>query len=600
MNASEPLSEDQQRYLQGFVAGSDLARSARGLSTFSTTLPRGASSSPTVAPSPIGPDAPGFAAQNRALADGKKLTPEESARREKHPLDSWQDLCDRAAKGQFPRGTDVLATKYHGLFYVAPAQDSYMCRLRFPAGIVTAHQFRGVASIAESMGGGYTHVTTRSNLQIREVSAGNGPSVLLALHDLGIIPRGSGADNIRNVTATPTAGIDPVELIDTAPLAKQMHHYILHHREMYGLPRKFNIAFDGGGKVAALEGTNDVGFTAVRVGEGKSVPAGVYFRLALGGITGHKDFAQDAGVLLRPDQCIPVAAAVVRVFVENGDRTDRKKARMKYVLDRWGHETYLEEAEKHLPEKLVRFPLDQCEPRPAVDRMGHIGVHPQRQPGLSYIGVVLPVGKLTCDQMRGLAAISERHGGATLRLTVWQNVLIPDVPDAEVAAVKREIDALGLSWKATQVRSGLVACTGNFGCRLANADTKTHAMSIADHMDARLELDTPINVHVTGCPNSCAQHYVGDIGLVGTRVPTADDDMVEGYHLVLGGGYGEDQTIAREFLRDVKAQDAPPVIEGLLRGYLASRTGPEETFGAFTRRHSTDELQALFTPATAS
>jgi ferredoxin-nitrite reductase len=593
------MTEDQQRYLQGFVAGADLARSARGLPTFATTLYRSGGAPPT-APQPAseavpaGPDALLHQAQNRFIAEGKKLCAEEEAKRKKNPLDIWDDLNDRAEKEQYPKGTDVLATKYHGLFYVAPAQDSYMCRLRFPAGTASTSQFRGVADLAEQYGGGYTHVTTRANLQIREIKAEHSVTLLMGLQELGIVPRGAGADNIRNVTATPTAGIDTQELIDTRPLAKEMHYYILHHREMYGLPRKFNIAFDGGGTIAALEDTNDIGFTAVRVPEGKAVPAGVYFRLTLGGITGHQDFARDTGVLLKPEQCVHVAAAVVRVFIDNGDRTDRRKARLKYVLDRWGLDKYLEETEKHLPAKLLRLPLDQCEPRPAVDRVGHIGFHPQRQPGLSYVGVVLPVGKMTCDQMRGLAAIAERHGSTTLRMTVWQNLLITDLPEDRIEAVKHEIEALGFGWKATQVRSGLVACTGNFGCKFSSSDTKRHAMQIADHLDARLELDVPINIHVTGCPNSCAQHYIGDIGLLGTKVSVSEEDMVEGYHMFLGGGYGANQDIGREIYRDVKADDAPAIIERMLRGYLAARLGTEESFRDFTRRYSTEQLKELF------
>ena len=334
------FTEEQRQYLQGFVAGADLARSASGLPTFGRTLARnGVLPSPTVTPrpsSPLGPESLQYEAQSRLLAEGKKLCPEEEAKRQKFPLDRWDELAARAANGQYPKGVDVLMTKYFGLFYVAPAQDSYMCRLRFPAGIVTSHQFRGVADIAEQYGGGYTHGTTRANLQIREIRAADSLHVLTSLQDLGIVPRGAGADNIRNITASPTAGIDPDELIDTRPLARELHHYILNHREMYGLPRKFNIGFDGGGRVAVLEETNDIGFAAVRVGEGKPVPAGVYFRMALGGITGHQDFARDAGVLLKPEECVPAAAAVVRVFIANGDRTDRRKARLKYVLDRWG------------------------------------------------------------------------------------------------------------------------------------------------------------------------------------------------------------------------------------------------------------------------
>jgi len=592
------FTEEQRQYLQGFVSGADVTRSASGLPTFGRTLARNGTLSSPVAPSdlarPLGPESIQYEAQSRVLAEGKKLCPEEEAKRQKFPLDRWDELAGRAEKGQYPKGVDVLMTKYFGLFYVAPAQDSYMCRLRFPAGVVTSHQFRGVAEIADQSGGGYTHGTTRANLQIREIAACDATRVLTSLQDLGIVPRGSGADNIRNITASPTAGIDPDELIDTRPLARDLHHYILNHREMYGLPRKFNIGFDGGGRVAVLEETNDIGFTAVRVGEGKPVPAGIYFRMALGGITGHQDFARDTGVLLKPKECVPAAAAVVRVFIENGDRTDRRKARLKYLLDNWGQGRYIAETEKHLPAPFCRLPIDQCEPRTLAIRGAHIGFHPQRQPGLVYVGVVLPVGRMSSDQMRGLAAIADRHGSGTIRLTVWQNLLISDIPEARVGAVEAEIEELGLGWKATEVRTGLVACTGSFGCKFSSSDTKRHALAIADHLDPRLELDTPINIHVTGCPNSCAQHYIGDIGLLGTKVEVGED-MVEGYHIYLGGGYGPDQDIGREIYREVKAEDAPEVIERMLRGYLAARPGPDETFHDFIKRHSTEQLQDIFT-----
>jgi ferredoxin-nitrite reductase len=597
--SDEGFSAEQQQYLQGFVAGADLARSARGLPTFAGTLFRngmapaaGPGHGPST-PLPSGPEAVHYLAQDRTTAEGKKLCAEEEAKRQKFPLDRWDELCARAEKGEFPKGLDILLTKYFGLFYVAPAQDAFMCRLRFPAGILTTHQLRGTADIAEQYGGGYTHVTTRANLQIREIKAGDAVNVLTSLNDLGIVPRGSGSDNIRNITASPTAGIDPHELIDTRPLARELHYYILNHREMYGLPRKFNIGFDGGGTIAVLEETNDIGFTAVRVAEGKAVPAGVYFRMALGGITGHKDFARDTGVLLEPKECVPAAAAVVRVFIENGDRTDRKKARMKYVLDRWGLEKYIAETEKYLPGPFRRLPLEECEPRLPAVRGAHIGFHPQRRAGLYYVGVVLPVGRMSCDQMRGLGALADRHGSGTIRLTVWQNLLISDIPEAQIEAVKQEIEALGFGWKATEVRTGLVACTGNFGCKFSSSDTKRHALAIADHLDARLELDVPINIHLTGCPNSCAQHYIGDIGLLGTKV-AVDDDMVEGYHIFLGGGYGPDQDIGREIHRNVKAEEAPLLIERMLRGYLAARLGNQETFREFCKRYSTEALAELF------
>ncbi len=298
-------------------------------------------------------------------------------------------------------------------------------------------------------------------------------------------------------------------------------------------------------------------------------------------------------MLLSPNQCVAVATAVVRVFNENGDRTDRTKARLKYVLDRWGHEKYIAETEKHLPFKLTRFPLAECEPRPAVDKHGHLGVHAQKQPGLFYVGVLLPVGRMLADQMHGLADLADRYGSGTIRMTVWQNLLISDVKADDVPALQKGIEDLGLHWKASSCRGGLIACTGNAGCKFAASNTKRHALAIADHLDAKLELDQPINIHVTGCSNSCAQHYLGDIGMLGTKVAVGDD-MVEGYHVFIGGGYGEEQHIGREMYKSVVAEELPAVIENMLRGYKSHRLAPDETFNEFVRRQPTDQLKTMF------
>ena len=598
---TEEFTEEQKRYLEGFAAGSMLSVSVGAVPTFVSalglgpnTLPGGATSVATSSPSvPPGPEAIHFRAQDRIVAEGGKLCAEEKAKRARFPLDVWDAIVQHAADNRPPKGTDVLAFKYHGLFWVAPAQESFMSRLRFPGGIVTSYQMRGVADLAEQFAGGYADITTRANLQLREIKPKDTINLAQGLHELGIINRGSGADNIRNVTGSPTAGIDPQELIDTRPLTRELHHYILNHRELYGLPRKFNIAFDGGGAVSALEDTNDIGFTAVRVGEGKAVPAGVYYRLTLGGITGHKDFARDTGILLKPDECIPVSAAVLRVFIDHGDRTDRKKARMKYVLDKWGFDKYIAETEKLLPFKMKRLPLEDCEPRPQVARHGHVGIFPQKQPGLNYIGVVFPVGRIKPAQMRGLADIADRHGSGILRLTVWQNLLVSDIPNDQFETVKEKLAALDLPFTATSVRGGLVACTGAAGCKFALAHTKQHALQAVDYLESRLELDQPVNIHLTGCPHSCAQHYIGDIGMLGTKV-TVGEDMVEGYHVYVGGGYGATQAIARELYRDVVADNLPQVLERMLRGYMENRQTDAETFRDFICRYQAEALKEMF------
>jgi ferredoxin-nitrite reductase len=469
-----------------------------------------------------------------------------------------------------------------------------MCRLRMPNGILAHWQFAGVADLAERYGGGYAHVTTRANLQVREIEAKNAVAMIEAIQDLGLCSRGSGADNIRNVTGSPTAGIDPQELIDTRPFAREWHFHILNERALYGLPRKFNVGFDGGGIIPVLEDTNDIGFQAVEVKEGCEVAPGVWFRLLLGGITGHKDFARGTGVVVNPADATKVADAVVRVFIDHGDRTDRTKARLKYVIDRLGLDKVLSLVEDKLGRKLDRVGSDALAPRAPFDRAAHIGAHAQKQPELNWIGVVLPVGKMTADQMRGLAQVARDLGDGDIRLTVWQNLIISGVRSADVATAQACIEAIGLSISATSIRAGLVACTGNVGCKFAASDTKRHAEEIARWCESRVALDSPVNIHLTGCHHSCAQHYIGDIGLLACKVPTSEDgDAVEGYHVHVGGGFGPDAAIAPEIYRDVKAEDAPRLVGRMLKAYLAHRASPQEGFLAFTRRHDIAALRTL-------
>src|SRR5437763_12459025 len=591
MPENSGFTEDQKQYLEGFIAG--LAKK-RGIALPNGAAPPAPDPAATASEPAPGNDPTGIhrLAQDRALAAGRTLVPEEVAKRTKNPFDMWDEMAANAAAGRFPKGTDVFLHKFHGLFYVAANQDSFMLRLRLPGGILSAYQAQGLAEIAERFGGGHVDITTRANLQIRETGAAHPLDVLTAIDELGLTSRGAGADNIRNLTGSPLAGIDPQELIDTRPLTRALYHHILNHRELYGLPRKFNIAFDGGGRVGVLEDTNDIGFAAVRVGPGQPVPEGIYFRMLLGGITGHGNFAIDSGVLLEPGEAVAAAAAIVRVFIDHGDRTDRKRARLKYLIERWRIEKVLAEAAAHLPAPWRFAPAEWCEPRGPIDKHGHVGVHPQAQPGLSYIEIVARASRLIAEQLRGIGGIAERHGSGTLRLTVWQNLILSDVPTANVADTIAEIEALGLATNVSAIRGGLIACTGNAGCKFALADTKRHALAIGDHLDGHIALDQPINIHLTGCPNSCAQHYIGDIGLLATKVDTGGEEEVEGYHLVIGGGSGSEATLGREVARDIPAEEVPHRLETLLRGFLARRQA-DESFHVFANPHSGEQLAGL-------
>jgi len=578
----QDFSEQQKRYLEGFVSGLEASRAAAGLKPLA---PGGRAAIPR------GPDAAHLAAMARFEAEGRALSGEEKAKRDEHPFDAYARLKRESADGHYPKGVDNFRWRFHGLFYAAPTQNSYMCRLRIPNGIITHWQLAGVAAIAERYARGSAHVTTRANLQLREIAAENAVAVLEQLAELGLTTKGSGADNIRNVTGSPTAGIDPQELIDTRPYVRAWHHHILNDRSLYGLPRKFNVGFDGGGMVPVLEDTNDIAFTAVQVPEAAAA-AGLGFRLGLGGITGHRDFARPTGVVVAPADAVAVADAIVRVFIEHGDRTDRKKARLKYLLDAWGLPKFLAAVEDKHGRPLTRVSAQHLQEPNRQQRQAHIGVHPQKQPGRVWVGVALAVGRVTVEQMQALAAIAAGLGDGDIRLTVWQNLLLSGVAEADAAAVARRLAAVGLSSAASPIRAGLVACTGNTGCKFAASNTKDTALAIAAHVEAQVALDTPINVHLTGCPNSCAQHYIGDIGLIACRVPVAadSDDSVEGFHLHVGGGFGVNAAIAREVCRDVKVEDCPGLVARLLKAYLANRSHAGETFLEFSRR---TELTAL-------
>jgi len=601
MSNQPAFTESQKQYLSGLAFGVDVARAVKGLPVIAGSADNGSrisirSAATTVDGKvlPVGPERIALEAQATTIAAGKKLCKEELAKQAKNPLDMWDEIIARSDAAEFPKGTDVFLQKFHGLFHVAPAQDSYMMRVRIPGGLSRAWQLRGMAELADVSAGGYLDVTTRANLQFREIPADQAANMLYGIRELDVISVGSGGDNIRNCTASCLSGIDPDELIETIPLAQRMHHFILNHREMYGLPRKFNIAFDGGGRIASLEDTNDIGFKAVRVDETASsdaLPAGVYFQLTLGGITGHHDFARNTGVLLTADQCVPVAGAILRVFVKNGDRTDRKKARLKYVLDEWGFDKFIQEVESEYGQPLRRVD-ESCLTIPHHEnRFAHVGLHEQKQTDRYYVGIVLPVGRMTSDQARALADIADEFGNGEVRWTVWQNLILPGIRQRDIEEVQAAILACGLDYRASSFRAGLVACTGSAGCKFAGADTKANAMTLAKALEAQFEIDVPINIHLTGCHHSCAQHYIGDIGLVACSVERGDD-MVEGYHVIVGGGWGDRQGIGRSLLQSIPFDELAPLIVNLIDGYLAERL-VEEPFVEFARRKTIEELQTL-------
>ncbi|MEQ1852430.1 MAG: NirA family protein [Chthoniobacteraceae bacterium] len=558
----QTFSADQKEYLTGLFAGI----AARGVG--------------------FGDVAPNPAADGKPAPDD--LIFEERVKRELHPLDAYQQLLDNAATNKAPDKEDTFRFKWNGLFFLTPVKDAFMARLRIPGGVLKTFQLRELAHIARDLTTGYVQITTRANLQMRLIAPKDTLELLRRVQSVGLHTRGAGADNIRNLTANPTAGVDSVELIDVMPFVHELAQVIINDRAFYDMPRKFNIAYDGGGLIGSVEDTNDIGVKAVNVGEE------VFFRIALGGATGHKAFARDIAVIVPPVQINKVVAALVRVFIANGNRTDRKKARLKHLLEKWTLEQYLAETEKLLGFALTRSPFDAAQMHYPGQTLPHthVGDYPQKQRGLNYVGVTIPVGQITAKQMIRLAEIADLYGSGEVRLTVWQNLIIPNIPDAFVPTVKRALDKAGLGTKQSNITSGIIACTGNSYCKFAQSCTKEHALALGKYLERKLELDQPVNIHLTGCPNSCAQHYMGDIGLLGTKVKIGGES-VDGYHVFVGGGFGKHQAVGRQVFNGVAAGDLPLTIEKTLRAYLKYRQG-KESFQSFTTRHEVKALQEMF------
>ncbi|MEL6643579.1 MAG: NirA family protein [Pseudomonadota bacterium] len=522
------------------------------------------------------------------------LCKEELAKYKSHPLDIWRQLEEWTHADQMAEGLDQFLLRHLGFFNVEPNSEGYMMRLRAPGCVLTADQFRVLAQCAEDYAGTYAHVTTRGSLQLREIRPRSVIAMIETMHDAALTSQGTGADSARNLTVTPSAGFDVDELIDMTPQAKRLSSRILRTRELQGIPRKFNISFDNAGRLSCLSDTNDIGFLATIVRENdQGVEPGIWCKIALGGITGHKDFARDTGLICRPEDTVDVSEAMLRVFVEYGDRTNRKKARLKYLLEKEGVDWFLARTQEQLDGfntgvQLVTLDPAHTEPRTPIDRQAHIGVHAQKQAGLNYIGVALEVGRLSAEQMRVLAEVADTYGAADIRLTVWQNVLIPHIPDEHVAAACARIEAAGMSVNASAFAAGVVACTGRWGCKFAAAYTKQDAIALVRHLEAKHTLDSPINIHLTGCANSCAQHYIGDIGLIGAAAPGGG----EGYNIVVGGGSDLDQGLARPLVGPIAAEDIHGVIEHVIDSYV-QRRAPDQTFLQFVRSLDDDALQSL-------
>lgn len=542
-----------------------------------------------------------------SVANPVKETKAQRAERLKRAVNPWASLEE--LRGFARRGFGAIPAEWIGTYLrwwgvytqgdgagvtggangEGKAAPYFMVRVRVPNGAITAQQMRAVAEISREHARGTADFTVRQNIQLHWVTAESLPDVLDGLTRAGLTSMGACGDVTRNVTGCPLAGIDADELIDASPLVREVTARLVGNAEFYNLPRKFKVSISGCPAWCSYPEINDIGMTAVRRRRDGAI--GFSVRVG-GGLSTEPHLAARLNAFVRWEQVLPVVEAVASLFRDSEVlRQNRKRARLKqlFLEHGWTPETFLDEIQRRLG-----FALDPAEPErvPSDVYRDHVGVHAQKYPDLYYVGASVLRGRTSADQLHALASLAERYGNGELRTTNMQNVLIPNVHAKNVERLAKELEAIDLPAEASVFWRGAIACTGSEFCKLALTETKAFSRWVVEELEERLpEFDQSFKLHVTGCPNSCGQHWIADIGIEGKKIKT-DAGMIDAYYFCVGGAVGLHAGIARPVGYRCPAAEVPEAIERLLRHYLAQR-GAAENLRHYFGRHSNDELRTI-------
>ncbi len=467
------------------------------------------------------------------------------------------------------------------------ADEYFMLRIGLRNGQVNAHQLRAIAEISRKSGRNLADITTRQSIQLHWLPIEAIPEAIDMLDSVGLSPKGACGDVVRNVTGCPLAGVAEDEILDASPIARATAHLLAGNPDFYNLPRKFKISITGCPVWCSFPEINDVGLTAVRRGKevGFSVRVG-------GGLSADPHLAVRLNAFVPANRAVNVVRGVTEIFREQqGLREHRDRARLKHLFLRegWTAESFLDELQSRLG-----FSLDPAaeEIVPSGEGRDHVGVHPQRQPDLCYVGAAVLRGRVTGDQLNVAAELAERFGNGELRTTIMQNLILLNVPKHNVDILIRELRDINLRVEGSPFWRGAITCTGTEFCKLAITETKEFARWLVEELEIRLPaFDQQLKLHITGCPNSCGQHWIADIGMEGKKIKR-NGALVDAYYFCVGGGLGAHAGLARPVGYRCPASEIPDALERLLTGYLMERTG-EENLQSFFRRRSNEELRAL-------
>jgi len=541
------------------------------------------------------------APENKTVKENKAQR-SERLKREKNPWEAFEEIRQFAREGRasvLPEWAEFYF-KWWGIYTqgdgagvtggtggVGKATEYFMMRIGLPGGIGTAQQIRAIGTLARDHARNLADITTRQAIQLHWLTIESLPAAIETLYSVGLSPKGACGDVARNVTGCPMAGIDGHELIDASPLAKAVAREVNGNSEFYNLPRKFKITVTGCPVWCSYPEINDIALTGVRRGEeiGFSVRVG-------GGLSADPHLAVKLDAFVPEDQAVAVVRGITEIFREQqGLRESRDRARMKHLFLRegWTAGRFLEELQSKLDFKLAPGVPDEV---PDDVFRDHVGVRPQKQPGLYSVGATVLNGRMSGEQLLAIADLAEKYAGGDFRTTVMQNFILPNVPQANLEIVLSGLTRLGLTVEATNFWRGAVACTGTEFCKLAITETKGFSRWLVEELEGRLPgFDQPLKLHVTGCPNSCGQHWIADIGLEGKKIKQ-DGKLADAWSFALGGALGVHAGVARLVNYRCLSSEVPDALERLLRSYLSSRA-QEQNLRSWFAAKSNDELKGI-------
>jgi ferredoxin-nitrite reductase len=511
--------------------------------------------------------------------------PVERLKRERSPLSIRDELPALIAAGyEAVPEEDMVRLQWWGLYHDKPKVGRFMLRVKLPSGHLTPAKLRAIGEVSNRFGRGDGELATRQNIQLHWLELASLPEVFARLEAAGITTAGGCGDTVRNITGCPVQGLDPHELFDCSAVVAEAARFFYGNPDFCDLPRKHKYTIAACADRCNAPEINCVALVGV-LHEGRE---GFAVRVG-GGLSSVPRISRDLGVFVPREEAVEVLAAITGAWSEDlRYRVSRVKARLKFMVDDLGPEGMRERVEARLGRRLEDFAL----PPVTVPPSDHLGVHPQKQPGLVYVGVAVHLGLISGDQMLAVADLAERVG-ADVRVTRLQNFVVANVPEAEVEGVCAELQAIGFPLDANPVRGRSLACTGEPHCNFSVTETKTRLGRLLEHLEGRFGAAiAELRLHLDGCPHACAQHWVGDLGFQGTTARDAGGARRQAYDIFVRGGLGPDAAIGRPLFRRVPSEELEQAVEGLVGGWIAGRR-EGESFAAFATRLSDEELGAL-------